>query len=575
MNHKFALRKYWLDVSIILLLGLATILINWKMLRDGLNGMTDLQWHITWFQHFSKQLAEGIVYPRWLAGTNYGYGSPTFVFYPPLAFYLASLGKQLGLNAEYSIIAVFSLSLFLCGFNFYLYGRDRWGKVATAIGALAYMSAPYFAFDIYWRGGFASMLAQAWLPLGLYCTEKSLSNPKWGWGVSLCFVLLSLTHLPSFLLFSIVWFAYLLFCLLRYSWKSCLAVLAYAVLGLGVAAFFLLPALVEQSWVSIEIVKGAGGGFEFNTFGTLHKRLAISSSTVPLIHYSFAHQACLAILSAFLALFATRRNTARRSEALAWIALLICLAFLMSSWSLPLWRTSEILQKIQFPWRLMQIFVFASSALLALVVSLCLRLPSRHFFWKIAAIVIVCVLPINFKYFQNLSRSIPTINNPGRGKPIENVERIKTALNDPFKNTLIDVKEYRPLVEGKLPPKPILKQPPVSAIAGKATVEIAQWKSYSRRFNVKAIAPTTLLLRTYAYPAWDLSVNQIPTPITTAADGRIKLELKPGTYLVDLEYRWTNAFKVGIILSLGSLVALIIVSFHQLCQPHPNPSIGI
>ncbi|MDJ0636402.1 MAG: hypothetical protein QNJ34_24710 [Xenococcaceae cyanobacterium MO_188.B29] len=80
-----------MEIIIVILLVLATIIINSRMIRDGLNGMTDMRWHITWLQHFSKQLAEGILYPRWLAGTNYGYGSPTFVFYPPLVYYLGSL----------------------------------------------------------------------------------------------------------------------------------------------------------------------------------------------------------------------------------------------------------------------------------------------------------------------------------------------------------------------------------------------------------------------------------------------------------------------------------------------------
>ena len=76
------------DFIIVLLLIFAVMIINLRMIRDGLNGMTDMKWHITWLQHFYKELTEEIWYPRWLAGTNYGYGSPTFVFYPPLVYYL-------------------------------------------------------------------------------------------------------------------------------------------------------------------------------------------------------------------------------------------------------------------------------------------------------------------------------------------------------------------------------------------------------------------------------------------------------------------------------------------------------
>jgi hypothetical protein len=66
-NRQLPFNPYLLEVGIVILLALATVVINLRMIRDGLNGMTDLRWHIPWIQHFSKQLAEGIGYPRWLA----------------------------------------------------------------------------------------------------------------------------------------------------------------------------------------------------------------------------------------------------------------------------------------------------------------------------------------------------------------------------------------------------------------------------------------------------------------------------------------------------------------------------
>jgi uncharacterized membrane protein len=120
------LPTYWWDVGAIVLILLATIVINSRMIRHGLNGLGDLRWHITWIQHFSEQIREGIVYPRWLAGTNFGYGSPTFVFYPPLVYYIASFFKLIGLNSEQAISTVFSLGIFLIGSAFYIYGRSQW-----------------------------------------------------------------------------------------------------------------------------------------------------------------------------------------------------------------------------------------------------------------------------------------------------------------------------------------------------------------------------------------------------------------------------------------------------------------
>ncbi len=122
-----------INFIVILLIICGVIVINLRMIRDGLNGMTDMQWHIMWLQHFYKQLLEGIWYPRWLAGTNYGYGSPTFVFYPPFVYYLGSLFRRIGIDIQNTLIILYSLALFLSGFSCYLFCQNRYGKLPGII----------------------------------------------------------------------------------------------------------------------------------------------------------------------------------------------------------------------------------------------------------------------------------------------------------------------------------------------------------------------------------------------------------------------------------------------------------
>ena len=80
IHNYFKSKNYLFEILVIVIFLLATVIINLQMIRYGLNGLGDVRWHITWVQHFYQHLAEGIWYPRWLAGTNFGYGSPTFVF---------------------------------------------------------------------------------------------------------------------------------------------------------------------------------------------------------------------------------------------------------------------------------------------------------------------------------------------------------------------------------------------------------------------------------------------------------------------------------------------------------------
>jgi uncharacterized membrane protein len=236
-NYQFRFKPYLFDAGIVLLLALATLFINWKMIRDGYNGLGDLLWHITWVQHFYKQLVEGIWYPRWLAGTNFGYGSPTFVFYPPFVYYLGAVFRVIGLNIEQTITGLFSLALFGSGICFYIYGLNKWGrtssgKIASSIGALCYMTVPAIANVIYF-GGLAALFAMPFIPIGLYLTDQALFRPKWRVALAIFWAIMALTHVPSLLIYTIAWIFYTLFFLLKRSWQSVIATILSTGIGLG------------------------------------------------------------------------------------------------------------------------------------------------------------------------------------------------------------------------------------------------------------------------------------------------------------------------------------------------------
>ena len=547
---QFSLPRYLLEGGIVLLLMIATVVINWKMIKDGLNGNVDLKWHLTWIQHFAKQLSEGIWYPRWLAGTNYGYGSPTFVFYPPLVYYLGSFLQLSGLNTQDVVISLFSLALFLSGLTFYWYGRNKWGTLAALVGALAYMTTPYLAFDIYWRNGLASIFVQAWIPLLWWLTERSLSHSKWRIGLGLCWTIIALTHTPSLLLCTVVWLPYTLFFLLNTSWKAVMGTIFSAGMGLGVASFYLLPAILEKRFVNIEIMKGVHQGIPATLLG-------FGLSLFPNNHISriFLHQSLAIILLMIVAFLGYRPWSVILNKTCYWLFFALALAFLMSSWSEFIWQASPTLQMVQFAWRLLQIFSFVGAALCATVVSGILQLRLRYRF--LLSLVIMGILLMNFRYSYQLSRKYITLRNPGRGS-IEHLEHIITILNDPYTGKLRDVEEYRPLIEGSSsPPVPIIGQPKLSVLKGQATWQIQQWGSYQRIFSVTAETLATIRIRTYSYPAWHLYVNGKSYPLSMAEDGTLALQLEPGSYQIELRYQWTIALILGVILSSLSFVALL------------------
>lgn len=390
---KPTLLPWLLDLGMIVLVMLATVVINYKMIKDGLNGMPDIRWHITWLQHFSKELAEGIWYPRWLAGTNFGYGSPTFVFYPPLAYYLGSAIKAIGFDTPQALVAMFSLSLFGCGSNFYLYGRQRWGRFAALVGAIAFMTAPFLGYNTYFAARFAEVFALLWIPLGLWLTDQALENSRWRIPLAIFFAVFALSHVPSLLLCFIFWIPYTLFQLLKKPWQTVITTIGSAFVGFGIVSLYLLPAILERDFVNTEGMKSVLGGFRANLVGT---PLTINGVFNGRIQNIFFWELGAIVFFAALCLYLHRHHSKQWQETWAWIVFVGVVALMMSNVSLPIWETSQTLQMVQFPWRMMGLFSFGLGALCSLAVKGIKQqsLPLKIVF----SVAIIAILFHNFHY---------------------------------------------------------------------------------------------------------------------------------------------------------------------------------
>ena len=55
----------------------------------GPGGTMSSIYNYTWTTEFAAAFRAGELYPRWLHGAFEGLGSPSFYFYPPMAFWLA------------------------------------------------------------------------------------------------------------------------------------------------------------------------------------------------------------------------------------------------------------------------------------------------------------------------------------------------------------------------------------------------------------------------------------------------------------------------------------------------------
>ena len=552
------------DILAILIIGIVAIFVNLKMLRYGvIFQASDIEIHLTWLQHFSKQIYEGIWYPRWLAGTNYGYGSPTFTFYPPLVYYIGSVLK-FGLSAERVLVFLFLISVWLAGTFFYIYGREKWGKIPALLGALVYVTVPYLSINLYVRGALPETWSFVWLPLGLLITEKAILHPRWRVLLAIILAILALTHVPSLLIFTIFWLPYTCSFLRHYYWRNVGSTIISGLMGLGIVSFYLLPALGEKSLVNIESMRSVSGGYYTNLIGN-PSFIANNDFSRPLIQNAFLYQLAIGIVLAAIAYWCDRKNQASLKQIYGWLGFILILAFLMVSPSAFIWASSKTLQMVQFPWRLLVLMSLGVAALCSIAAN---RIAFKKN-WLIIllsmaiASIIIFNLGVNYKisllragFYQVKDAS----NQSAASNRTQIFQRVKTIINHPYADNIKDAIEYIPLLNnGQVAPAPIIGQPPISVSNGTAEIHINRWKSYKRLFNVTAASLSTIKIRTYYYPAWHLYANKKPHPIEIADDGTIQLKLAPGSYTIELRYQWTRYFTVGVVLSILSIVALVLL----------------
>ena len=208
----------------------------------------DFDFHLQNWQEVVAHWHHGAIYPHWAESANYLAGEPRFVFYPPLSWIVGGL-LGVVLPWTWTPVAFTLLALLGAGFSFRAMARAWMPEDSATIAACLYVLNPYMLFVAYERGAMAELLAAMWVPLlvlyGLR-TKRSLLP------LALTVAAIWLTNAPAG-----VMGCYMLAVLVAVTaaqeknWRLMGRAAAGVALGLGLAGFWLIPALYEQRWVEI------------------------------------------------------------------------------------------------------------------------------------------------------------------------------------------------------------------------------------------------------------------------------------------------------------------------------------
>jgi len=149
----------------------------------------DSAFHINRAVALEQLIDSGHFFGRWSPHMAQGYGYPFFNYYGPLSTYLLVGFHKLGLAYPAAFHLFLGLCLWLAGMAAYVFVREWWGEASGVVAAVCYLTAPYFGYDILFRGVLAETFALVWPPIILFTlhralypvlpVEEGLSPPLW------------------------------------------------------------------------------------------------------------------------------------------------------------------------------------------------------------------------------------------------------------------------------------------------------------------------------------------------------------------------------------------------------------
>lgn len=454
--------------------GLLAIVATFIMLPAFLLGPGEshsVAYNYVWTSQFGTEIAKGNLYPRWLPDSFGGLGSPAFYFYPPISFWIAGAFDASGLSTLMAINMASFVALLLSGIAMYHWLAAR--GTYPLIGAVLYMAAPYHLLDLYVRGALAEFTAFIWYPLIALAISR-LPARKGVVMLALAYGGLILTHLPMAMLTGFFLIApFGLYRVIK-DRRILVPLIASGVLALSLTAFYLIPALTMQNYISSQLLWGAW--YRPSSWGLLAQGPLLQNLAIPALIIGLA---ALSLASRSIWTFITL------------LAALAALGLIPFMWDIPPFS------RAQFPWRLLGLIeCTAITAMLG-----CRPKP---------VILSLGMSLALLAYLNWFSQGADYLSKP---VPYAMIAR-----------ELPDAPEYLPagfdirLIHG-LYPRP----------------DLSAWRNVKTGDELVVERPGEVLMRRAAFPIWRVMLDKEVVPYQGPV---IRFHARPGRYRIERIYLW-------------------------------------
>ncbi len=490
-------------LAFFLLVIAAVLFVVWPLARPGFFVSDDGSWMVIRLSAFYQSFREGQFPVRFLGRLNYGYGYPVANFLYPGFMYIGSIIRAAGIPFVETVKIIIAGSVIGSTLFIFLWLKKYFHAAAAAIGAFTFVTAPYLLFDIYSRGSVGEVLA---IFAGAVGTYSIASRRAWLFGLSVPFLIVS--HNSVALLFTVFFVFYIT---MLKAWREFL--FAFAA-GVGMAAFFWLPAIYERKYVIFDAVTVSDP-----------RQYFVGGNNAMLLGPA-------GIIAALVALAVPKRFRREKIFFAAVIGLVTVLTLPVSG---PLWQVRWFARMVQFPYRFLSVSIIAGAWAAAFA------LQHGKTFFRIALTAVFIGIGA-----WNVFSTLGSVRY--------------TFLPEGFYAT----NEATTTVRDEYMPKWVMRKPTARArerilfYSGQGTITPRTVNTQTIDATVVAAEASIIQINAIYYPGWGATLDDEKVRIDYSNNESVmRIPVPAGTHRLVVSFRETISRFLADALSLGSAVTYV------------------
>lgn len=505
-------------------------------------------------------LRQGVLLPVWAPDLGAGFGQPMFGFVPPLLLYVAEVPHLLGLELAGSLNAAVVVLTLVGALGMAALGQRVGGLTGALIASAAFLFGGYLQLELFVRAAWMEYSGLAVLPLAVHLVLRCLERPGPAPVVAASFAVaaVALSH-NAILLIGGPALALLVFVVAgaRRDLGGLLRGAAAGVGGLGLSAWFWLPALAEKEYTHAHrLLENDATRWEGHF---VHRSQLWDSDwgfglsvPGPADALSFEVGVPLLVLAGLgVAAALTDRRAVPR--ALAAVAVLVSAAALFmthfASWGV--WARLELVQYLQFPWRFL--------ALPAVFLPVLAAATGRWLGPRTGAVAVAALV----------AGGLVHLGPHGEQALADDAFTPERIARDGLETTTF--REFEPIWVTE---RPAYRHERLRVVDGRARIRTVARRATRQEFLVDADEASRLELGTLHFPGWEVRVDGAPVAVSFAdSQGLPRFDVPAGRSTVEAVFRLTPVRRAS--RWLGVLTLLVLAgSLGMSTSSHRDPDDG-